>query len=108
MPFHFREDEVQPSSEYVEDFRKHAHAAVDWVADYLAHVREYPVLPRVAPGDLTDALPRSGPEQIIETYYSLPLYTWRVTFDYQFIDNPGYNRDRGPASVIAARLHSQF
>jgi high affinity Mn2+ porin len=53
-------------------------------------------------------LPNYGPERIIETYYSLPLYTWRVTFDYQFIDNPGYNRDRGPASVIAGRFHWQF
>jgi len=53
-------------------------------------------------------LPHYGSERIIETYYSLPLYAWRVTFDYQFIDNPGYNPDRGPVSVIAARLHSQF
>src|SRR5262249_49161331 len=53
-------------------------------------------------------LPNYGPERIIEAYYSLPVYTWRVTFDYQFIDNPGYNRDRGPASVIATRLRTQF
>jgi high affinity Mn2+ porin len=31
-----------------------------------------------------------------------------VTFDYQFIDNPGYNRDRGPVSVFGTRLHMQF
>ena len=53
-------------------------------------------------------LPHYGPEQIIETYYSLPLFNWRMTFDYQFIDNPGYNRDRGPVSVIATRLHTLF
>ena len=53
-------------------------------------------------------LPHYGPEQIFEAYYSLPVTTWRVTFDYQFIENPGYNRDRGPASVIATRLHTQF
>ncbi len=53
-------------------------------------------------------LPHYGPERIIEAYYSLPVYTWRVTFDYQFVDNPGYNRDRGPASVIATRFHVQF
>jgi aromatic-L-amino-acid decarboxylase len=62
MPISFREDELLPNAEYIEDFRKNAHAAVDWIADYLAHVREYPVLPRVAPGDLIDALPRSGPD----------------------------------------------
>jgi high affinity Mn2+ porin len=53
-------------------------------------------------------LPHPGPEQILETYYSFPVSVWRVTFDYQFIVNPAYNRDRGPASVIAARLHTQF
>jgi high affinity Mn2+ porin len=32
---------------------------------------------------------------------SLPVYAWHVTFDYQFVVNPAYNRDRGPVSVIA-------
>ena len=53
-------------------------------------------------------LPHYGLESIIETYYSLPLWAWRATFDYQFIENPGYNRDRGPVSVVALRLRSQF
>lgn len=53
-------------------------------------------------------LPRPGPEQILEAYYSLPVsFVW-VTFDYQLIVNPGYNRDRGPASVFTTRLHAQF
>jgi high affinity Mn2+ porin len=53
-------------------------------------------------------LPHPGPEKIIEAYYGFPVYAWRLTADYQFIVNPSYNRDRGPASVIAARLHTQF
>jgi high affinity Mn2+ porin len=53
-------------------------------------------------------LPHPGPEQILETYYKFPLYAWNVTFDYQFVVNPAYNRDRGPASVFAVRLHTQF
>jgi len=53
-------------------------------------------------------LPNPGLEQIIETYYRFPLSFWQVTLDYQFIVNPGYNRDRGPASVIGIRLHAQF
>ena len=28
--------------------------------------------------------------------------------DYQLIVNPAYNRDRGPVSVLATRLHAQF
>jgi high affinity Mn2+ porin len=53
-------------------------------------------------------LPHPGPEQIIETYYALPISYFRLTLDYQFIVNPGYNRDRGPVSVLGARLHAQF
>ncbi|HEY4857514.1 MAG TPA: carbohydrate porin, partial [Xanthobacteraceae bacterium] len=53
-------------------------------------------------------LPNSGQEKILETYYSLALSSWRVTFDYQYIANPAYNRDRGPVSVIGMRLHTQF
>jgi len=53
-------------------------------------------------------LPHPGAEKILEVYYSLPLYTWQLTFDYQFITNPAYNRDRGPVSVVATRLHAQF
>ena len=53
-------------------------------------------------------LPHPGPEQILEAYYQLPIYSWQLTFDYQFIVNPAYNRDRGPASVVATRLHTQF
>jgi high affinity Mn2+ porin len=53
-------------------------------------------------------LPHPGPEQIIETYYSFPLGALRATLDYQFFVNPGYNRDRGPVSVLGTRLHAQF
>jgi high affinity Mn2+ porin len=53
-------------------------------------------------------LPHPGPEKILEAYYSLPIYSWHLTFDYQFITNPAYNRDRGPVSVVASRLHAQF
>jgi high affinity Mn2+ porin len=53
-------------------------------------------------------LPHPGPEQILETYYAFPLGTLRATLDYQFVVNPAYNRDRGPVSVVAARLRAQF
>jgi high affinity Mn2+ porin len=49
------------------------------------------------------------PEQILEAYYALSLNQWAtLTFDYQFIDNPGYNADRGPVSVFSGRLHAWF
>lgn len=36
---------------------------VDWIADYLENIRDYPVLPAVKPGDLMDQLPAAAPEQ---------------------------------------------
>jgi high affinity Mn2+ porin len=54
-------------------------------------------------------LPHPGPEGILETYYqvALPLKVL-LSFDYQFFENPAYNRDRGPVSVGGIRLHKQF
>jgi aromatic-L-amino-acid/L-tryptophan decarboxylase len=45
-----------------EDFRKHGHELVDWIAEYLEHSDKYPVLARVKPGDITAALPDRAPE----------------------------------------------
>lgn len=46
-----------------EEFRRFAHESVDWIADYLSHPERYPVLSKMEPGELVDALPRRGPEQ---------------------------------------------
>ena len=46
-----------------EEFRTYGYAAIDWVAHFLEHTREYPVLPDVEPGSLVDTLPKAGPEQ---------------------------------------------
>jgi high affinity Mn2+ porin len=55
------------------------------------------------------ALPHPGAEQILEAYYRYNLSSlWHVTLDYQFVNNPGYNRDRGPVSIVATRLHADF
>jgi high affinity Mn2+ porin len=54
-------------------------------------------------------LPHPGAEQIVETYYQLPVWTIaHVGLDYQWVKNPAYNRDRGPVSIVAVRLHAQF
>ncbi|MBI4887204.1 MAG: amino acid decarboxylase [Acidobacteria bacterium] len=45
------------------DFRRHGHALVEWIAEYLAGSERYPVLSRVAPGDVRRALPDAAPEQ---------------------------------------------
>jgi len=52
-----------------------------------------------------------GPEEIIESYYNFPISLERGlygAFDLQFINNPGYNRDRGPVIVPGLRLHLEL
>ena len=52
---------------------------------------------------------KSGPETILETYYSFAAFSFaKLTGDYQFINNPAYNQQRGPVSVLALRLHAEF
>ena len=58
---------------------------------------------------LGDGALRYGPEMIAETYYRFPVREHLfVSPDYQFVVNPGYNRDRGPAQVWALRVHAEF
>jgi len=47
-----------------------------------------------------------GHETIIEVYYNAKLlkFLW-FSFDYQFVKNPGYNKDRGPVHVFGLRGH---
>jgi high affinity Mn2+ porin len=54
-------------------------------------------------------LPNYFPEGVIEMYYDAAI-TKNVHFaiDYQFVANPGYNADRGPANVFSSRFHFQF
>jgi high affinity Mn2+ porin len=54
-------------------------------------------------------LPHPGPEEIVETYYEVALLARvHLTLDYQWVNNPAYNRDRGPVSIVAVRLHAQL
>jgi len=50
-----------------------------------------------------------GWEKIVETYYDFKIWnSVHSSLDYQFIDNPAFNRDRGPVSVFGARVHWEF
>ncbi len=50
-----------------------------------------------------------GTERIVELYYALKVNPhWAVTADYQHLQHPAYNRDRGPVSVFGARLHVEL
>jgi hypothetical protein len=58
---------------------------------------------------LGDGALNYGRENILETYYT--AHVWRgiyVSPGVQHINNPGYNRDRGPVIVPSFRLHLEF
>lgn len=45
------------------EFRKFAHELVDWMADYMENVRDYPVKSQINPGEILNQLPNSAPSQ---------------------------------------------
>jgi len=48
-------------------------------------------------------------EQVAEVYYRVQLGSYiQITPDFQFIINPGYNSDRGPAQAYALRARVSF
>ena len=49
------------------------------------------------------------PEQIVETYYNWVPKEWLiVSADFQAVENPAYNHDRGPVAIFAIRAHLAF
>jgi high affinity Mn2+ porin len=58
---------------------------------------------------LGDSRLNYGRENIVETYYT--MHVWRgvyPSFGLQYVDHPGYNRDRGPMVAPTLRLHLEF
>ena len=52
-------------------------------------------------------LPHPSSENIVETFYSLRLVEHvTVSANYQYVVYPAYNRDRGPVSIFAIRVHA--
>ena len=50
-----------------------------------------------------------SPERAVEVYYAMNLTRGvTVSLDYQHVENPAYNRDRGPADFFGTRLHTDF
>ena len=45
-----------------DEFRNHGKALIDWIADYYENIEQYPVLARVAPGEVRAALPDAPPQ----------------------------------------------
>lgn len=49
------------------------------------------------------------PEQLLEAYYRAQAGSYvQISPDVQYIRNPGYNRDRGPATVLSLRVNMRY
>ena len=73
-----------------EEFRRHGHAFVDWMADYLAGVEDYPVMSQVKPGEISAQLAPSAPEE------GEPME--RIFADFQAQIMPGITHWQHPRS----------
>lgn len=70
-------------------FRATAHAAVDWIADYLEHPDRHPVKSRVTPGEVRASLP-SAPPQVGESLDAMLT-------DFQRVIMPGITHWNHPS-----------
>src|SRR6266571_3638820 len=93
-------------------FRAEAHRLVDWIARYLEGAERYPVLARVRPGEIRDALPAAPPDR------GEPLATILADVERVVVpglthwNHPGFfayfaNSSPGPA-VLAEALAATF
>lgn len=92
----------------IDQFRREAHAAVDWMADYLRDVGERHVVTDAKPGDVKRRLPAAPPEQ--------PEPFARVMADFKEIIVPGmthwnhpgwfayFPANNSPPSILAEML----
>jgi len=90
------------------EFRRHAHALVDWMADYMDEVESYPVRPPVQPGEILDRLPASPPQtgepfaEIFEDFCRIimPGMThWQHPSFFAY-----FNANASPPSILAEML----
>ena len=91
-----------------ESFRAQAHRLVDWMADYLAQVGEYPVQPNREPGEVRSRIPNSPPQA--------PEPFERIVADFEQVILPGlthwghpgffgyFPANTSPPSILAEML----
>jgi len=71
-----------------EEFRKHAHELVEWMASYMDNVENYPVKSHVRPGEIINRLP-AGPPLKPESFEALMK-------DFEEIIMPGISHWQSP------------
>ena len=73
----------------LDEFRRHGHSFVDWMADYLATIERHPVRAQVRPGEIAAQLPPAPPAQ------GEPLE--RIFADFERILLPGMTHWQHPS-----------
>ena len=71
-----------------EEFRKHGHQVIDWIADYLKNIESFPVLSQIKPGDIKNQLPKSAPKESTEF--------GKILSDFEKIIIPGMTHWNSP------------
>src|SRR5688500_13596343 len=91
-----------------EDFRRHGHQLVDWMADYMRDVGTLPVTPAVRPGDVLRQLPSSPPENGEPFDTLLQDFTRIIIPGMTHWNHPGwfayFPANNSPPSVLAEML----
>ena len=90
------------------EFRVQAHKLVDWMADYLENVRDYPVKSPVQPGDIYRQLPTAAPETAEDFDAVFDDFTRTILPGMTHWQHPSFHAyfpaNSSPPSVLAEML----
>ena len=84
----------------LEEFRKHGHELVDWMADFLGSVEDMPVRSQVDPGEIISQLPGTPPEDS-ESFE-------RIMRDFREIVVPGITHWQHPSFFAYFPANSSY
>jgi aromatic-L-amino-acid/L-tryptophan decarboxylase len=84
----------------IDIFRKEAHKMVDWIADYYAGIRQYPVKAIIAPGSVYSAIPQEPPVQ--------PEEMQDIFSDFEKIIMPGITHWQNPSFFAYFPANTSF
>ena len=91
-----------------DEFRRHGHQLVDWMADYFAGVGELPVTPDLRPGDVRRKLPAHAPESAEPFERLFADFTDVILPGMTHWNHPGwfayFPGNNSPPSVLAEML----
>lgn len=82
------------------EFRKQAHEIVDWIADYLDNIEQFPVKSQIEPGSIKAQIPESAPEmgELMDKIFS----------DFKIIIPPGITHWQHPGFMALFPSNSSF